>query len=201
MSSSANLDHGRQAGDSLTEQAADASPIDGSSEGKNLDKIRDILFGAQIRDHERRFTKLETQLLAEAAQLRNDLKQRFDQLEQHIRKEVDTLTANLTNEQHTRIASVDQVTKELESLAEVLRSSTAQLHDQSEQAHRILRTDLQSEATALREDFGHKHAELSAAVETAVLRLSAQKTDRASLAALFQELSQRLSDDDSASNR
>lgn len=201
MCSSANLSHGQQVGDSLAEQVADASPIEGSSEGKNLDKIRDILFGAQVRDHERRFTRLETQLLAEAAQLRNDLKQRFDQLEQHIRTEVETLTAHLANEQHARATSVDQVTKELESLTGVLQSSTAQLQDQSEQAHRKLRTDLQSEATALREDFGHKHAELSAAVETAVQHLSAQKTDRASLAALFQELSQKLSDGNSASNR
>ncbi|WHZ23666.1 MAG: hypothetical protein OJF47_002778 [Nitrospira sp.] len=200
MSSSANLSHGQQAGDSLAEQVAEASAIESSSEGKNLDKIRDILFGAQVRDHERRFTKLEAQLLAEAVQLRNDLKQRFDQLEQHIRKEVETLTAHLTNERHTRAASVDRMTKELESLAGVLQSSTAALQDQSEQAHRNLRNDLQSEATALREDFGHKHTELSAAVETAVQRLSAQKTDRASLAALFQELSQRLSDDHSASN-
>lgn len=201
MSSSANLGHDQQAGDSLADQAADASLMEGSSEGNNLDKIRDILFGAQVRDHERRFTRLEAQLLSEAAQLRNDLRQRFDQLEQHIRKEVDTLTANLTNEQHTRSASIDQVTKELESLAQALRSSIATLQENSEQAHRKLHTDLQSEATALRDAVNRKHVELSADIETAVQRLSVQKTDRASLAVLFQELSQRLSDDHSASSR
>lgn len=88
--------------------------------GTNLDKIRDILFGAQVRDHERRFTKLEAQLLAEAAQLRNDLKERFASLEQYILNEVDNVTGRLTAEEQSRSNAVGRLTMELQTLAGVL---------------------------------------------------------------------------------
>ncbi len=201
MSSSANLSHGQKVEDSLAEKVAEAAAGESSSEGNNLDKIRDILFGAQVRDHERRFTRLETQLLAEAAQLRNDLKQRFAALEQYIRKEVEALTAKLSDEQQARTANVGQVTKDLQALAGTLQTSAAALKSQTAQAQHKLENELQAEAAALRKDYGQKHAELSATVEAAVQRLSAQKTDRAALAALFQELSLRLSDDHSPTRR
>ncbi|MFO0731581.1 MAG: hypothetical protein U0361_11425 [Nitrospiraceae bacterium] len=60
---------------------------------------------------------------------------------------------------------------------------------------------MQAEANALKESFVQRHTELSATMESAVERLSAQKTDRASLAALFQELSIKLSDDRRAAQR
>ncbi len=194
MSTSADVSHMPTSGDNLSDDAS-LSGGETASDLKNLDKIRDILFGAQVRDHERRFTRLETQLLAEAAQLRNDLKQRFTELEQYIRDEVEGLTARLQSEQQNRTASIGQIATDLENLAETLRASAASLQDRGEKAESEIRQALQTEASALKESFTQRHAELSATVETAVERLSAQKTDRASLAALFQELSQRLSDE------
>ena len=58
----------------------------------SIRKIRDILFGAQARDYERKFATLEEQLLKESADLRNDLKRRFDSLELYIKKEVEAIT-------------------------------------------------------------------------------------------------------------
>jgi hypothetical protein len=91
MSRQTDLEHTRRANrtaeESLVETEVESSLAEEHETGTNLDKIRDILFGAQVRDHECRFTKLEAQLLAEAAQLQNDLKERFASLEQHIRKE------------------------------------------------------------------------------------------------------------------
>lgn len=88
MSRQSDLERTRRgthiADDSPATPEVDASLGDDHAAGNNLAKIRDILFGAQVRDHERRFTKLEAQLLAEAAQLRTDLKDRFASLEQYI---------------------------------------------------------------------------------------------------------------------
>ena len=180
---------------SLADTEADASLTEENLAGTNLDKIRDILFGAQVRDHERRFTKLEAQLLAEAAQLRHDLKERFASLEQYIRKEVDQVTGRLTAEEQGRTDAVGRLTTELQALAGVLQQTATQLREQSEQAHRDLQDQLQHQATSLTADFTQQQAALSATVDNAVRQLSHQKTDRASLATLFQELSQRLSHD------
>lgn len=111
MSRQSDLERTRRgthiADDSPATPEVDASLGDDHAAGNNLAKIRDILFGAQVRDHERRFTKLEAQLLAEAAQLRTDLKDRFASLEQYIRNEVETLIGRLSREEQSRTSAVD----------------------------------------------------------------------------------------------
>lgn len=198
MSRQTDLDRTRRSErtpSTLADVEADPAVTEDPAAGNNLDKIRDILFGAQVRDHERRFTKLEAQLLAEAAQLRHDLKERFAALEQYIRKEVDQVTGRLTAEEQGRTDAVGRLTTELQGLAGVLQQTATQLREQSDQAHRDLQNELHSQATSLTGNFTQQHAALSAALDDAVRQLSHQKTDRASLATLFQELSQRLSHD------
>ena len=56
--------------------AAEIEPRDGA----NVDKIRDILFGSQMRDYEKRFSRLEERLTKAQDTLREDLKKRFDAL-------------------------------------------------------------------------------------------------------------------------
>ena len=176
----------------LAETESNTALAEDPAAGNNLDKIRDILFGAQVRDHERRFTRLETQLLAEAAQLRHDLKERFASLEQYIRTEVDQVTGRLNAEEQGRTHAVSALTTELQSLTGALQQTAAQLRGQSEQAHRDLHDQLQNQAASLTDEFTQQHATLSATLELAVQQLTHQKTDRASLATLLQELSQRL---------
>ncbi len=76
--------HRGQAEHQLT--SGEVTHSDDLSASGNLDKIRDILFGAQAREHERRFAQLEQHLIREAADLRNDLKRRFETLEGYIKK-------------------------------------------------------------------------------------------------------------------
>jgi len=198
MSRQTDLDRARRSEhtpDTLAQAEADPSLTEEHAAGNNLDKIRDILFGAQVRDHERRFTKLEAQLLAEAAQLRTDLKERFAALEQYIRHEVESVTGQLKAEEQQRTDAVSHLTTELQALAGVLQQTASQLREQSDQAHRDLQNQLHHQTTTLAGDFTQRHTALSATLDDAVRQLSHQKTDRASLATLFQELSQRLSHD------
>ncbi len=198
MSRHTDLDrtrHAERTPGTVTEPESDPALADDPTAGNNLDKIRDILFGAQVRDHERRFTKLETQLLAEAAQLRQDLKERFAALEQYIRTEVEQVTGRLSTEEQGRTSAVGALTTELHTLAGVLQQTAGQLREQSEQAYRDLRDQLQHRAASITDEFTQHQATLSARLEQAVQQLSHQKTDRAALATLLHELSQRLSDD------
>jgi hypothetical protein len=60
-------------------------PVNGEiREGANVDKIRDILFGSQMRDYDKRFGRLEERLAKAADALREDLKKRFDSLESFV---------------------------------------------------------------------------------------------------------------------
>ena len=50
------------------------SGADGAEQtGASVDKIRDILFGSQMRDYDKRFTRLEERLSQDAITLREEL--------------------------------------------------------------------------------------------------------------------------------
>lgn len=72
----------------------------------SVDQIRDIIFGAQMRDYEERFSALEDRLIEEARSLREDVQSRFQELER-----------NLEAERGERGAATDNVIEELRSTA------------------------------------------------------------------------------------
>ena len=84
---------------SSPEQSAVPSPVpseDSRSQvlrggAGNVDKIRDILFGSQMRDYEARFARLEETLVKETMEIRETNRRRFDQLETYIKREFETV--------------------------------------------------------------------------------------------------------------
>lgn len=202
MSTTTSTDQSRIAHEDPTANRnpdGETAPPDAAS--GNLDKIRDILFGAQAREHERRFAQLEQHLIREATDLRNDLKRRFDTLEVYIKKEVDALTSRLTNEQEVRGESVTKLTQELTHLAATLEHKAGQLEKQAAQAQAHFLQALAERTNELATDVRARHAEATSALDRAVHDLRAEKTDRATLAAILMEASNRLSGDAARSGR
>jgi hypothetical protein len=72
---------------------------------------------------------------------------------------------------------------------------TGQLDDQAARAQRELRQQLLEQSKSLSEEIQTHHKDLSAALDQAVQQLRTEKTDRASLAALFMEASMRLNNE------
>ena len=54
-------------------------------EAGKVDRIRDILFGPQMRDYDSRFQKLEERLTREAGELRGELQHQLQALEGFMR--------------------------------------------------------------------------------------------------------------------
>lgn len=173
-------------------------PGDPSASG-NLDKIRDILFGAQAREHDRRFAQLEQHLLREASDLRHDLKRRFESLELYIQKEVESLTNRLSKEQDVRGESVTRLTQDLTQLGATLEEKARRLEQQASQAQSHLLQQLTEQTGELAADVRARHAEATSAIERAVRDLRAEKTDRTALAAILLEASQRLANEEASS--
>ena len=63
-----------------------------------VDRIRQILFGEQIAEIERHFENLESRLAEESIQLRRDLTQRLDQLAVELRREIQSISAELEDD-------------------------------------------------------------------------------------------------------
>ena len=163
--------------------------------GGNIDRIRDIIFGNQMRDYEKRFTRLEERLLKESADLREDVKRRFDQLDQYTRNEVDALSERLKSENASRGASLTELTRELRDLAKNTEKKTTQLDEQTIKNARELRQQLLDQARQLSDDLRQRFDDLAAIVEHEASELRDDKTDRAALAALFTEMAMRLTNE------
>ncbi|HWF60847.1 MAG TPA: hypothetical protein VN666_11145 [Nitrospira sp.] len=187
-------------GDSVADRGEPHPPDDPAASG-NLDKIRDILLGAQAREHDRRFAQLEQHLIREATDLRSDLKRRFESLELYIKKEVDSLTNRLTKEQEVRGESVTNLTQELTHLAATLENKARQLETQATQAQTNFLQQLAERTSELATNVRARHAEATSALDRAVHDLRTEKASRAALAAILMKASKQLSDDDPRSDR
>src|SRR5215831_10688728 len=80
---------------SPTDPKTDSTEAGETQEGTNVNKIRDILFGSQMRDYERRFAGLEDRLAKAIDSLREEIKRQMDSLEVFTREEVESLGQRL----------------------------------------------------------------------------------------------------------
>jgi phage host-nuclease inhibitor protein Gam len=160
----------------------------------NVDKIRDILFGSQMRDYESRFARLEETLIKETLEIRETNRRRFDQLEGYIRKEFETVQTRIKSERDERSDSAAQQSRELKDLGESLGRRLRDLDDRGTNVERELRSDMLQQARELTEEIRARHDEIASMVEKRVTELRDGKTDRAALATLFTEVALRLSD-------
>jgi hypothetical protein len=163
--------------------------------GGNLEKIREILFGAQVHDFEKRFTRLEEKLLKETSDARAETKKRFDSMEAFIRKEIESLVDRVKTEQGERSDAIKEISRDLRETAKNLEKKLVQLDEQATKGQRELRQQILDQSKSLSDEIRNRVKE-SAAVLTRELReLRTEKTDRAALAGLFTEAAMRLSGD------
>jgi hypothetical protein len=165
------------------------------NETSNIDKIRDILFGVQMRDYEKRFSRLEERLLKESQDLRDETRKRFDSLETFVRSEFEAVTGRLQSEQRTRDESVQHLSRDLQETGKNLERKLAQFDEQTTRTQRELRQQILDQSKNLSDEIRQKYEELSALLNREVAELGDAKTDRASLASLFTEVALRLNND------
>ena len=84
-----------------------------SGTSENVEQIREILFGPQIREYAQRFTRIEERLSQETAELKAEVRRRLDALEAYTRQEVNDLAERLRKERSERTESVNQLSQAL----------------------------------------------------------------------------------------
>ena len=162
------------------------------SNTNNLEKIRDILVGSQMREVEKRFARLEERLIKLSSDLRDDLNKSLASLETFVKKEIESLNDRFLTESNERRGAMNTLSLELKALSDFSWQKLNQLDEQGTKNLRELRLQLLDQSKALSEEIRQKHHELTEVVERAVQNLHANKTDRSSLAALFNEFANRL---------
>lgn len=177
-----------------SESRQSQTPQDGASLG-NLEKVRDILFGAQMRDYDRRFARLEERMLKEVSDAREDTRRRFDQLENFFKQEIAALGERLRSENAQRTQTTEDITRELRDTSRAINQKITQLDEQSSQANRELRQQLLDQSKSLSDEIRQKYEELTAALTREARELRSDKADRTALSNLFTELAMRLNNE------
>jgi hypothetical protein len=166
-----------------------------NAESGNVDKIREILFGGQMRDYDKRFTRLEERLLKESAELREGNRRSIEALEAFVKNEFAALANRLQTEQQNREGSVQSVSREFQDAIKWVDGKLTQFSDHTSETQRDLRQQLLDQSKSLNEEIRRKFDDVSTTLERDLAELNHEKTDRASLSAMFTELALRLSND------
>lgn len=171
--------------------------VDGSGPelDDNVDKIRDILFGGQMRDYDKRFADLEKRLTTQVERLSSDLEARIERLGAYTKSELDKLADNLKAERKDRIADTKQGSEGLKQLAERNGSQLEEAEERFDAVTKDLRHALHDQNEDLSALLRATRDEVNTALGQETQALDDAKLGREDLAALLSEVALRLKDD------
>ena len=155
---------------------------DGTESVEKVNRVRDLIFGQEMRNYEQKFEHLTrdvVRLQNELNQLTTQLSDQGSRLAQQIREQDERLTTQL----HTQEKAQSQRLQEVEGQFTRQLQASDQKHAQNEQE---LRQELRAMEDGLRTD-----------LRAAVQQLADQKVDRLSLGDMFIELGTLLKNQDS----
>jgi hypothetical protein len=165
------------------------------TDANSMEKIRDILFGNQLKEYEKRLARLEERVGREAEDIRSDLKKRFDTLETYVRHEIESFSARLKKEQESRGGADEALQEEVKAKLTAVDSRITALDTQLGDTSRELRQQLLEQSKALSEEIQAKAEQAALNLEQAAGTLQGEKVDRATLSSFLVELAVRLSDE------
>ncbi len=163
--------------------------LDGSG---NVDQIRQILFGNQIRDFEQRFSSQDERMSRDATELKEEFTRRLDALESFVKGEFEALGNRLRNEQNERSQGLEKGARDLAETARNLGEKLSGLDEETSKAIRDLRQQLLEQSKALGSEISAKHEAAKGGLAQEAREIRNAMAGREALAEMFSEISLRL---------
>ena len=167
----------------------------GASEAGSVDKIRDLLFGNQMQDYDRRFSMLEERFLQRFKDTESETAHNLGAFESNAKKQVDSLAGQLRDEKEQRADADKEIERMMREQHQALEKRIRSLSDQLSQLDRDMSDRLTRESQSLRDELKQRSADLGQTIEKMFAELSSVKTDRTLLASLFVEVAKCLNQD------
>lgn len=176
-----------------TEAASEAPHADETPE--NLEKVRDILFGGQMRAVDQRLATLEKRFQRDLENARKDTDKRLSNFESFFKKELESLTKKLTSERSKRSDDLKSTNAEMQDGFKTIEKQISKLDDAASKADAELRTAILEHTQSVSEQIKSTSDEISNELRQAVLELRGEKLDTASLVQLLSDMALHLSND------
>ena len=173
--------------------ALDSMPA--SAEAPGVDKIRELLFGNQMQDYDRRFSLLEDRFQQKLRDLEGESARNLGSMESSIKKQMESIASQVRQEQDLRSEADKELGRSLREQIQGLEKRFGQLSDQLAALEREFTERLGHETQALRDEIRRRNEDSRSTIERMFSELSNVKTDRNLLAGLFVEIARCLNQD------
>jgi hypothetical protein len=176
-------------------------PVPTDVQPESLDKVRDILFGSQMRAVDSRLQGLEERLREEHESLRADFGRQVESLDGLIRSEVNLLTERLAVESKKRSEELKGLAAEIKEALRGLERRHVKLEEAANMADAALRDQLLHQSTTAAAAVANLGERLGAELHRSHQELASSKTDRSALASLLTDMAGRLTAADKAPDK
>lgn len=163
-------------------------PPEGRHETRNLEKVRDILFGTQARGFDRKLDQLETLLGEQSDSLRAQFQEKLDALEQFVKAEVSGLIDKISQEERKRTEALEEIGDELRKVSKNLGRRLDDVDGMRQQNEREFRDQLLQTSKRISDELDTRARELRNRLEREGSELRRDKVDRSALASLLTDL-------------
>jgi hypothetical protein len=170
-------------------------PFAEAREEEGIDKVRDILFGAHVRQYEQKIKHLEDLIQKEIANLRSETTKSADTLETYAKKELGSLSDQVKNEQTERTESAEELSEKIDRTVKNLEKKTGQLSEKVIASQRDLQEQILEQSKSLMEEIRSQNSRISSSLDQSVKDLRTDKMDRLAFANLLMEVAMRLKDE------
>jgi flagellar hook-basal body complex protein FliE len=159
----------------------------------SVDKIRDILFGNQMRDFDRRFSQMEDRLVKATLDLRDETQKRMEALELFFKKELESIKHRMKSESEERTDGDSRLNDELKTASSALKKTIGQVEEKLSEASSELRQQILEQSKSLTSEIQSKSEQASESLHKSTGALDEAKIDRSALAEYFIEMAMHLS--------
>ena len=166
-----------------------------STEVAGVDKIRDLLFGNQMQDYDRRFSMLEERFLQRFREIESEAARNLGSFESSAKKQMESLAAQLREEKDLRTDADKEIERTQREHSDTVEKRLRSISEQLSRLERDQADRLTQEVQSLREEIKRKNEDLQQTIEKMFAELSSVKTDRNLLAGLFVEVARCLNQD------
>jgi len=162
---------------------------------EDVDQIREIIFGGQMRDYDSRFKILQEELQAITDSMRADFQRRVETLNKSLKTSNDEISSSFNKEQSARRDTAQSIQDEISSLKANTQADFDHLENMVEQKTKQLTEHHENTQQDLDQRLSHQIDSIKKRFDHQIAELTERKVSREELAGLLTEVALRLKGD------
>jgi hypothetical protein len=163
-----------------------------SGDAPGVDKIRELLFGNQMQDYDRRFSSLAESFHQKLRDIESETSRSLNSLEVNLKKQIESVAGQVREEKDLRTDADKELSRNMLESTQTLEKRIGQLSDQLARLERDMSDRVSHDVQTLRDEIKRRNDDTRATLDRMFTELRDVKTDRTLLAGLFVEVARCL---------